>query len=163
MKVNHYQQVESQAVEMDGAEGCRVRWLIGEKDKAPNFAMRRFIMGRGGGMPLHTNTVEHEQYAQRFDRQANRTQDDRDCDERRGRHACDTDGCQQCDDNNRELHAEGQIETIRLRDKHRRCAFVQRRTIHVNRCAQRQYETRHLVGHADVVFDAFHRDWQCRR
>ncbi|MFQ5930071.1 MAG: cupin domain-containing protein, partial [Acidobacteriota bacterium] len=36
--------------------------LIGEKDGAPNFAMRRFIMGEGGGMPLHTNTVEHEQY-----------------------------------------------------------------------------------------------------
>ena len=28
----------------------------------PNFAMRRFIMGEGGGMPRHTNTVEHEQY-----------------------------------------------------------------------------------------------------
>jgi quercetin dioxygenase-like cupin family protein len=24
--------------------------------------MRRFIMGAGGGMPTHTNTVEHEQY-----------------------------------------------------------------------------------------------------
>ena len=28
----------------------------------PHFAMRRFRMGAGGGMPLHTNTVEHEQY-----------------------------------------------------------------------------------------------------
>ncbi|NKB87622.1 MAG: cupin domain-containing protein [Acidobacteria bacterium] len=28
----------------------------------PNFAMRRFVMGEGGGMPLHTNLVEHEQY-----------------------------------------------------------------------------------------------------
>ncbi len=36
--------------------------LIGEKDGAPNFSMRRFIMGEGGGMPRHTNTVEHEQY-----------------------------------------------------------------------------------------------------
>jgi quercetin dioxygenase-like cupin family protein len=36
--------------------------LIGAEDGAPNFAMRRFIMGVGGGMPRHTNSVEHEQY-----------------------------------------------------------------------------------------------------
>ena len=39
--------------------------LIGTGDGAPNFAMRRFIMGSGGGMPRHTNTVEHEQYVLR--------------------------------------------------------------------------------------------------
>jgi quercetin dioxygenase-like cupin family protein len=36
--------------------------LLGPDDGAPNFAMRRFAMGEGGGMPLHTNTVEHEQF-----------------------------------------------------------------------------------------------------
>jgi quercetin dioxygenase-like cupin family protein len=35
--------------------------LIGA-DEGPHFAMRRFIMEPGGGMPRHTNTVEHEQY-----------------------------------------------------------------------------------------------------
>jgi quercetin dioxygenase-like cupin family protein len=35
--------------------------LIGP-DVGPNFALRRFIMQPGGGMPLHTNEVEHEQY-----------------------------------------------------------------------------------------------------
>ena len=35
--------------------------LIGP-DVGPNFALRKFIMEPGGGMPLHTNTVEHEQY-----------------------------------------------------------------------------------------------------
>ena len=39
--------------------------LIAETDGAPNFSMRRFIMGAGGGMPRHTNTVEHEQYVLR--------------------------------------------------------------------------------------------------
>ena len=39
--------------------------LLGPGDGAPNFAMRRFTMGRGGGMPLHTNSVEHEQYVLR--------------------------------------------------------------------------------------------------
>jgi quercetin dioxygenase-like cupin family protein len=36
--------------------------LLGPADGAPNFALRRFIMGDSGGMPLHTNAVEHEQY-----------------------------------------------------------------------------------------------------
>jgi len=31
-------------------------------EEGPNFAMRKFSMQKGGGMPLHTNTVEHEQY-----------------------------------------------------------------------------------------------------
>ncbi len=38
------------------------RVLLGPEDGMPHFAMRRFSMGAGGGMPLHTNTVEHEQY-----------------------------------------------------------------------------------------------------
>jgi quercetin dioxygenase-like cupin family protein len=39
-----------------------VQVLVGPADGAPNFALRRFVMGEGGGMPLHTNLVEHEQY-----------------------------------------------------------------------------------------------------
>lgn len=36
--------------------------LLAAGDGAPNFAMRRFLMGEGGGMPRHTNSVEHEQF-----------------------------------------------------------------------------------------------------
>jgi quercetin dioxygenase-like cupin family protein len=39
-----------------------VEVLVGPDDGAPNFALRRFRMGAGGGMPLHTNSVEHEQF-----------------------------------------------------------------------------------------------------
>ena len=42
-----------------------VQVLLGPDDGAPHFAMRRFVMGEGGGMPRHTNTVEHEQYVLR--------------------------------------------------------------------------------------------------
>ena len=35
--------------------------LVGA-DESPHFAIRRFVMEPGGGMPLHTNTVEHGQY-----------------------------------------------------------------------------------------------------
>ena len=38
--------------------------LIGPQE-GPNFAMRRFIMKPGGGIPRHSNTVEHEQYVLR--------------------------------------------------------------------------------------------------
>jgi quercetin dioxygenase-like cupin family protein len=38
--------------------------LIGP-DVGPNFALRKFTMDPGGSMPLHTNTVEHEQYVLR--------------------------------------------------------------------------------------------------
>lgn len=35
--------------------------LIGP-ELSPHFAIRRFVMEPGGGMPLHTNAVEHGQY-----------------------------------------------------------------------------------------------------
>jgi quercetin dioxygenase-like cupin family protein len=42
-----------------------VRQVLIGPDEGPNFALRRFIMQPGGGMPRHTNTVEHEQYVLR--------------------------------------------------------------------------------------------------
>ena len=41
------------------------RQVLISPEEAPHFAMRRFIMEPGGGMPNHTNTVEHEQYVLR--------------------------------------------------------------------------------------------------
>ena len=41
--------------------GTHRQVLIGPQE-APNFLLRRFIMDPGGGIPAHTNTVEHEQY-----------------------------------------------------------------------------------------------------
>jgi quercetin dioxygenase-like cupin family protein len=43
--------------------GCGVSMkMLLSPDESPNFAMRNFIIEAGGHMPLHTNTVEHEQY-----------------------------------------------------------------------------------------------------
>ncbi len=44
--------------------GTRCQVLIGD-DTGPHFQMRRFVMEPGGGMPSHTNQVEHEQYVLR--------------------------------------------------------------------------------------------------
>ncbi|HEX9580237.1 MAG TPA: cupin domain-containing protein [Gemmatimonadales bacterium] len=43
----------------------RMQVLVGPEQGAANFVMRRFTMETGGGMPLHTNQVEHEQYVLR--------------------------------------------------------------------------------------------------
>ncbi len=43
----------------------KMQVLVGPEEGAPNFAMRRFVMGKGGGIPKHTNRVEHEQYVLR--------------------------------------------------------------------------------------------------
>jgi len=50
------------AEEVRAGTATRVQVLLGERDGAPHFAMRKFSMGEGGGMPRHTNQVEHEQY-----------------------------------------------------------------------------------------------------
>jgi quercetin dioxygenase-like cupin family protein len=42
-----------------------VRQVLIGPDEGPNFALRRFVMEPGGGMPIHTNAVEHEQYVLR--------------------------------------------------------------------------------------------------
>lgn len=60
MKVNHHEEVEQQPVDMEGAEGCRVRWLVGQKQGAPNFAMRQFEVAPGGHTPKHSHDYEHE-------------------------------------------------------------------------------------------------------
>ena len=46
---------------VEAGKGTFIQVLI-SPDSAPNFAMRCFTIEPGGGIPNHTNTVEHEQY-----------------------------------------------------------------------------------------------------
>ncbi len=62
MSVKHVDDVPRDKV-TGGKSACR-QVLIGPEE-APNFALRRFIMEPGGGIPLHTNTIEHEQFVLR--------------------------------------------------------------------------------------------------
>lgn len=52
------------AEQVRAGKDTRIQVLIGP-DEGPNFALRRFIMEPGGGMPRHVNEVEHEQYVLR--------------------------------------------------------------------------------------------------
>jgi quercetin dioxygenase-like cupin family protein len=56
MPVKHAKDVPAQPVKAGDFTTIQVL------QEGPNFAMRRFVMEHGGGMPEHTNTVEHEQY-----------------------------------------------------------------------------------------------------
>ena len=53
------------AKKLEAGQGASLQVLVGPDDGAPHFAMRRFRMEQGGGIPLHTNDVEHEQYVLR--------------------------------------------------------------------------------------------------
>jgi len=62
MSIKHSDEVVRERV--GAGKGTERQVLIGAGE-GPNFAMRRFIMQPGGGMPRHKNTVEHEQYVLR--------------------------------------------------------------------------------------------------
>ena len=59
MSVKKSQEVEAKSVA--AGKDTTIQVLI-SSEEGPNFALRKFSMKAGGGMPLHTNTVEHEQY-----------------------------------------------------------------------------------------------------
>lgn len=62
MQVKRTIDVPQAPVTMEGAAGCRVRWLVGTNDQAPNFAMREFELDPGGHTPRHFHPYEHEIY-----------------------------------------------------------------------------------------------------
>ena len=51
-------------VQVGAGRGTIRRDLI-DSTEGPHFALRKFTMAAGGGMPRHTNEVEHEQYVLR--------------------------------------------------------------------------------------------------
>ncbi len=62
MSVKHAEDVEKKNVA--AGKDTTIQVLISSQE-GPNFALRKFSMSPGGGMPRHTNTVEHEQYVLR--------------------------------------------------------------------------------------------------
>jgi len=54
--------VEKELVEMEGALNTEIQWLLRKQEGMPHFELRRFTMGKGGVIPLHTHEWEHELY-----------------------------------------------------------------------------------------------------
>jgi quercetin dioxygenase-like cupin family protein len=61
MKLRSGNEVKAESVEA-GAAKTTVRWLIGEPEGAPNFALRLFELAPGGYTPRHHHAWEHEVY-----------------------------------------------------------------------------------------------------
>ena len=61
MKHLNCRDVAAETVEA-GATGVSIRWLITDKDGAPNFSMRHFEVAPGGSTPHHSHAWEHEVY-----------------------------------------------------------------------------------------------------
>ena len=59
MHIKHSNDVEAKNV--TAGKDTTIQILISSQE-GPNFALRKFSMQKGGGMPRHTNTVEHKQY-----------------------------------------------------------------------------------------------------
>ena len=62
MKHIHFSEVPAEEMRSDGAQGVRLRTLIGEADGAPNFAMRLISFSAGGRSPHHSHDYEHETF-----------------------------------------------------------------------------------------------------
>ncbi len=60
MRVNNVESIEQKTVDMEGANGCKVRSLLSESDGTPTFAMRQFEVAPGGHTPKHQHPYEHE-------------------------------------------------------------------------------------------------------
>ncbi|MCF7921671.1 MAG: cupin domain-containing protein [Candidatus Marinimicrobia bacterium] len=59
MSVKHLQDLPLEPV--SAGEKTSKQVLISHEE-GPHFAMRRFVIEAGGFMPLHSNSVEHEQF-----------------------------------------------------------------------------------------------------
>lgn len=57
----HKQIDKIEAAPQKAGKGVSMKMLL-SPEESPHFAMRNFTIDAGGYMPLHTNTVEHEQY-----------------------------------------------------------------------------------------------------
>ena len=60
MKHVDYKRVELEPYQGPDAKGAGIRWMIGEKDGAENFAMRMIELEPGGYTPYHHHPGEHE-------------------------------------------------------------------------------------------------------
>lgn len=62
MKVTSFENITLEDVNVEGAKNAKIRWLIAQKDKAPNFALRMFEVEVGGFTPFHNHPWEHESF-----------------------------------------------------------------------------------------------------
>jgi quercetin dioxygenase-like cupin family protein len=60
MQIVDFKDVKPEDVKEPGSKGVTIKWLISQKEGAPNFAMRIFEVEPGGFTPYHNHSWEHE-------------------------------------------------------------------------------------------------------
>jgi quercetin dioxygenase-like cupin family protein len=60
MYIVDYHERDVLDVDLKGSKNVTVRWLIGKRSGALNYAMRLFEIAPGGIVPLHDHDEEHE-------------------------------------------------------------------------------------------------------
>lgn len=60
VKIKQAAEVTGEQVEVAGASGVKIQWLIGKQDEPENFFMRLFELEVGGHTPHHSHPWEHE-------------------------------------------------------------------------------------------------------
>ncbi|MGQ4892194.1 MAG: cupin domain-containing protein [Candidatus Njordarchaeia archaeon] len=58
--IKKIEDVEFEEVTAYNSKGARMQWLLSSDDGVENFAMRRFIIDKGGSIGEHSHWYEHE-------------------------------------------------------------------------------------------------------
>ena len=62
MFIGSVHDVEAEDLRIAGVQGAKIRWLIGEREGAEEFATRVVTLEKGGEIPLHSHPVVHQQF-----------------------------------------------------------------------------------------------------
>jgi quercetin dioxygenase-like cupin family protein len=62
MFITRSEDVPAEKLDLGGAEGSSIRWLIGPAQGADNFSMRLVTVAPGGRTPEHAHCWEHQWY-----------------------------------------------------------------------------------------------------
>jgi quercetin dioxygenase-like cupin family protein len=62
MLIRNVNEADYKPVTMPDVEGATMSVMVGRGDRAPNFALRSFIVQPGGHTPRHSHDYEHEVY-----------------------------------------------------------------------------------------------------
>jgi quercetin dioxygenase-like cupin family protein len=60
MLIRNYRENHLGEITIPGSKDVAIRWVISQKDGAPNFSMRIFEVKPGGYTPFHSHDWEHE-------------------------------------------------------------------------------------------------------
>lgn len=60
--IRNLSEAATKPVDMAGVQGVKMAVMVGREDRAPNFALRQFVVDPGGHSPRHSHDYEHEVY-----------------------------------------------------------------------------------------------------